>query len=212
MFYCQTWVWILTTLITCVIVRKLLNLSESQFLQLENGADDYFFSGLLRKLETLFQKYMDSYRPSLNGSYQYYNYFSYTWWYFKENILASLRPPVWLKITGVLTQGGDSFVGLQPRCKNTGFSFWQAALWPNPKIAPTQLYCIQLFSQMHSLWPEHFCTSKTFAAAASALGCKCKPKSPVFFLFSFGDSKGKLFLLLFFFFLITIENLTFISQ
>lgn len=81
---------------------------------------------------------------------------------------------------------------------------------PQDSTYPIIFYCIQLFSQVHSLWPEHFCASKTFAAAASALGCKRKPKSPVFFLFSFGDSKGKLFLL--FFFLITIENLLYLNK
>lgn len=34
-------------------------------------------------------------------------YFSYTGWYFKENMLASMWPPVGLKITGVSTQGGQ---------------------------------------------------------------------------------------------------------
>lgn len=211
MFYCQTRVWILTTLITCVIVSKLLNLSESQFLQLENGADDYFFSGLLRKLETLFQKYMDSYRPSLNGSYQYYNYFSYTWWYFKENILASLQPPVQLKITGVLTQGGDSFVGLEPRCKNTGFSFWQAALWPNPKTAPTQL-SYTVFNYFLKCIPfdlNTFALVKPLLLQLQPWVANANPNLLSSSYFPLEIQKGSCFR---FFFLITIENLTFISQ
>lgn len=116
-------------------------------------------------------------------------YFSYTMWYFKENMLASMWPPVGLKITGVSTQGGQ-FCRLEPSCKDTGFSFWQAALSLNPKTASPCTYPIILFSiifQALSLWPEPFCAGNTFAAAASALDCKCKPKFPALFLFFWGE-------------------------
>lgn len=141
---------------------------------------------------------MDSNRPSLNGSY--YNYFNYTGWYFKENILASLQSPVGLKITGVSTQG-IQFHSVRTQLQRYWLFLLAGSFDSTPRwqvSESTQLSHFQLFSQVLSFWPEPFCAGKNFAgkilaAAASALDCKCKPKSPALFLFSLGDSRGDFF-------------------
>ena len=88
--------------------------------------------------------------------------------------------------------------GWNPVAKTLASPFGRQLCDPTPQSKCLYLHdylIFQLFSQALSPWSEPFGAGKTFAAAASAENCKCKPKSPAFFLFSSGDSKEGKFLI-----------------